>query len=888
MKKPLIPALAICVLLAAALTATTHAASIVIVNNDGAGEGFNDPTPVAPVGGNWGTTLGQQRLIAFTYAANIWGACLQSNVTITVRAQMDPQFCDATSAVLGSAGTTTVHRDFAGAPLAATWYSQALANSLAGVDLDPGNPDINATFNSNLNGAAGCLGGIGWYYGLDQNPGGNIDFVSVVEHEIGHGLGFQTFVSQGGAKFLGFNDQYMVYLENHGAVPSDYPSMSNAQRAAANIADPDLHWIGPLVTAQGNAILSGGLSGGHVRMHGPNPYQPGSSVSHWSNALTPNELLEPFYTGANHEPGLAWTLMDEIGWTLAPKQTDGCHGAVLDLASPTGSTVTTGGAGSSFQERGVFVTALKEFSLCSIGVKASLVPGENLTASIYEADGVTRGALLASITVPVEFAGDVTHYVPISYVLNECEEYDIVVEWENVVSWTWWNELSMTQRPYDVGGVIRVRDGEANADPTNAALGHFTLQGLTPVLPMVSVLENAPFSTCTDGSTNRGAFITAAKTLSVCAVGFEVEYAAPVVLTANIYNAVGLVRGSLLATGTLQVFGGGGLSFYNIPVNAVLFEGRDYEIEILYPVAVQWGCISEGGAPVPFTVDDAITVVNGTASGNPANTILPHLLVGWDEGPGLGPLDITLPWLGVPDGTSNVSTAFGKYVSSLHAQDLTGLGFYADLAPGATVTANVYSATGTTRGAIISTGSVTTGPAGLRWHDIPVAATLASGQDYDLEIDWSAATANGFPYWVDVGAQQPYNAYGLLSIVVGEFGGIPDAATECAQFRVYSCATGPLTAAGPVATPKFTLHDAFPNPFSGTATLGYELDEAATVSVQMFDVAGRKVADVMKSKSLPAGPGEFTLDAGRLPSGVYFVKMSTPSKSVTRKITILR
>jgi hypothetical protein len=48
-------------------------AKLTIVNNDGPGEGFNDPTPVAPVGGNTGTTRGQQRLIAFQYAANLWG-----------------------------------------------------------------------------------------------------------------------------------------------------------------------------------------------------------------------------------------------------------------------------------------------------------------------------------------------------------------------------------------------------------------------------------------------------------------------------------------------------------------------------------------------------------------------------------------------------------------------------------------------------------------------------------------------------------------------------------------------------------------------------------------------------------------------------------------------
>ena len=43
------------------------------------GEGFNDPTPAAPVGGNTGTTLGQQRLIAFQHAADIWGAELDTN-----------------------------------------------------------------------------------------------------------------------------------------------------------------------------------------------------------------------------------------------------------------------------------------------------------------------------------------------------------------------------------------------------------------------------------------------------------------------------------------------------------------------------------------------------------------------------------------------------------------------------------------------------------------------------------------------------------------------------------------------------------------------------------------------------------------------------------------
>src|SRR5712691_6915599 len=77
------------------------AATIVIQNNDPAGTGFNDPTPVAPVGGNPGTTLGQQRLNAFQLAANIWGATLVSNTTITVGADWQPLSCSSSSAVLG-------------------------------------------------------------------------------------------------------------------------------------------------------------------------------------------------------------------------------------------------------------------------------------------------------------------------------------------------------------------------------------------------------------------------------------------------------------------------------------------------------------------------------------------------------------------------------------------------------------------------------------------------------------------------------------------------------------------------------------------------------------------------------------------------------------------
>lgn len=65
---------------------TASTATITIINSDGPGEGFNDPTPVALVGGNPGTTRGAQRLNVFHQAAAIWGALLPSAVGIQVAA----------------------------------------------------------------------------------------------------------------------------------------------------------------------------------------------------------------------------------------------------------------------------------------------------------------------------------------------------------------------------------------------------------------------------------------------------------------------------------------------------------------------------------------------------------------------------------------------------------------------------------------------------------------------------------------------------------------------------------------------------------------------------------------------------------------------------------
>ncbi len=321
---------------------------IEIVNNDGVGEGFNDPTPVAPVGGNSGTTLGEQRLIAFQYAADIWADLLDITVVVKVEAEFNPKTCSPSSAVLGSAGPVSVRASFSGAPVSNTWYPIALANQLYGSDLSPGGPDITAEFNSSIDNNPSCLSGTNWYYGIDGSPpGGDIDLVSVLLHEFCHGLGFLTVAdAQTGSKLGGMDDIFLNQLRDESVGKNwNDGTMSNGDRAASGIDTGDLTWTGSEVTTLGAGLSNGVHTSGNVEMYAPNPYEEGSSVSHFSTSLFPNALMEPSYTSVNHTPTLSAALMFDIGWspnaagpTATPTPTDT---AILPTATFTSSQTPT-------------------------------------------------------------------------------------------------------------------------------------------------------------------------------------------------------------------------------------------------------------------------------------------------------------------------------------------------------------------------------------------------------------------------------------------------------------------------------------------------------------------------------------------------------------------
>jgi len=115
-------------------------------------------------------------------------------------------------------------------------------------------------------------------------------------------------------------------------------------------------------------------------------------------------------------------------------------------------------------------------------------------------------------------------------------------------------------------------------------------------------------------------------------------------------------------------------------------------------------------------------------------------------------------------------------------------------------------------------------------------------------------------------------------------------ASEVVHLRYRTCGANGGTSTAILDTPQRTpmyLRPPSPNPAAGRTTLSFQLEREGTVSLTVYDVQGRRVAKVLDA-SLAAGPHERMFDTHGLASGVYFVRLQTPTASVTRKLVVSR
>ena len=255
----------------------------------------------------------------FGAAAAYWADFLYSPVKIEIDADFAPMSCTATGGILGGAGPANYAHNTPGLPEADTLYSIAHANALYGLDLDTAGPDMTMSFNSNI-GTTGCIENFSWYFddgSSPTTPAGTIDLYGTALHEIGHGLGFLSLLGSDGSQALaGYSDVYTnrLYSETVGLLTG----LSDTGRQGAITSETNLTWAGGAVDGLASTLIQG-TTGGNVRMYAPNPYESGSSVSHFDKSLSPNDLMEPVKTTRETtKDQMTRNLFRDIGWETIP------------------------------------------------------------------------------------------------------------------------------------------------------------------------------------------------------------------------------------------------------------------------------------------------------------------------------------------------------------------------------------------------------------------------------------------------------------------------------------------------------------------------------------------------------------------------------------------
>lgn len=214
---------------------------------------------------------------AVEYAVEIWSRSFESKVPVNVEATWGDY---RTLAVLGSARPGFFFSSFLGAPDDTLWYPSALANALAGKDLNPGQEEIVLKVNSRAN----------WYLGTDGRPSeDNYDLVSVVLHEIAHGLGFTS-----NAEFdRFFGTGYMFQpspFDAYTQIPDGRSLADFCSRSAelGRVMRGQLQWSG-----EEGVKANGGVK---PKLYSPADFEDGSSITHLDEGLFSNSSTDSMMT----------------------------------------------------------------------------------------------------------------------------------------------------------------------------------------------------------------------------------------------------------------------------------------------------------------------------------------------------------------------------------------------------------------------------------------------------------------------------------------------------------------------------------------------------------------------------------------------------------------
>jgi len=333
-------------------------------------------------------------------------------------------------------------------------------------------------------------------------------------------------------------------------------------------------------------------------------------------------------TVANEAPLANGSQQYSLAWSnLTPTEPEyNFAGTIYDVipqGAPAPLTATEPTA-----QRGIYVTALRDFDIDAIGMKLSMPCQSAFTVRIYDATGTTAGALLAEATSVSVLPGEVYHYIPIDYTLQACGDYLLTFQYADALQWPYWLEDSI-EMPVDVGGVMRVNDGALGSNATNPVLPPISVvgwaQGTTTAFEydLGKPVPPVPVPQSTAGDLPYGAYITSLVTQDIHSIGWRADVPTGQPIDIWLYEATGTTRGALIGSAGIPSTGPG-MRWHDVPFPVTLQAGTDYDLEVQFEAVNSWPYFDDTTG-LPFVVDGGVEVRNAEQDGLPAETTLVHL-----------------------------------------------------------------------------------------------------------------------------------------------------------------------------------------------------------------------------------------------------------------------
>lgn len=432
------------------------------------------------------------------------------------------------------------------------------------------------------------------------------------------------------------------------------------------------------------------------------------------------------------------------------------RGDTIDL-NPGVAPFQAGGSGTG---RSVYVRCEENFTISSVGIRGALVP-QSYDVVIYAGNGVSAapGPALATRTLVVGNNIFGWNDITIYFFFQAGKEY--IINWRPTTSNnTWSGDLEYyiwgndPADDVDLGPVLLMdgREGHTAAGFSNTFAAHLRVER---VIPEVDLHPDIAIQALAGVGTGRSIYFTADEDFIGTSIGIRGDFGSES-HTVVIYQGAGVnsAPGPILAF-ISAVRGGGGMAWYDIPIDFVFRGGQDYIVH-WRPVDGAWDAatleffLGWGNSAAddfdmgPLTVRDGREGFNSESF---SNTAAPRMRIKVAPCLDLHALVTTVDAAGPGTGRS-------MYVTCDNNVRLRGVGIFGDLVS-QSFDVVIFQGAGVSSppGGTLHSATATRGGSGFGWNDISVDYVLQAGQDYI--IHWRPTTSNNtwgtnlryFPSW---------------------------------------------------------------------------------------------------------------------------------------------